>query len=595
MGIATRTTETLRRVNLFLMLFSILFIFLSSSHVYYWGMTQLWHSIVIPRIIMGVMIVDMIYQIVKERFNLAIWLRRSLFLLIWTCITIIYGAVRLSPSVSVIGYQKSFYAMVLLRSILFYFGQMNQQQLRRYVSMLLQKPAHITVMSYLVLMVMIAVLLLLPISQLGSADGHGLSMMNAIFLSVSAFCVTGLSPIDISQTLSPIGLTILLIAVQLGGIGIALLGSIMLYVRRSVGLSGRTLLAYSFSDEAVSDVGRVALRVILITIVIELLGAGYFFFYFLKQGFSLLSALGHGIFFSVSAFCNAGFSLFQNGMLEEVRFDFSFLWMISLLVTLGVLGFHYMFYGTQRIKNHFYRMIHQVRHHVHRREHNSAMNETLVIWSGNALLLMIIIFFFAFYAFEHRHSLFGFSLIEQYTEIFFLAVESKTAGFMSRDLTTLRLSTQLLIVVGMFIGGSSGGTAGGIKMSTILVIFAGMRAFVTQQPLAKIGTFSISWDDVRRANLLFISGILLIVMATIVMSITEKNQDPFFMFWEVTSALGTVGTSMNYTSSLSVLGKMVIMSVMIIGRMGALTLFNVAQERTFKKEPSYPLGNIYIG
>ncbi|NIZ47033.1 potassium transporter TrkG [Entomospira nematocerorum] len=559
--------------------------------MYYSEGLHIWHSFIIPAVIMSVMVVDIAYQIVKERFNVIVWLRRSLFLLIWTCITIIYGIFRLYPAVNIIGYQKSFYAMVLLRSVLFYFGQMNQQQLRKYVSMLLQKPAHITVMSYLVLMVMIAVLLLLPVSQLSSTE-HGLSMMNAIFLSVSAFCVTGLSPVDISAILSPVGLSILLIAVQLGGIGIALLGSIMLYVRRSVGLSGRTLLAYSFSDEAVSDVGRVALRVIVITLIIELVGAGYFCFYFLKQGYSFLSAIGHGMFFSVSAFCNAGFSLFQHGMLEEVRFDFSFLWMISLLVTLGVLGFHYMFYSTQHIKN---TVMHGVRHHIHRREQNSAMNETLVIWSGNTLLLITLVFFFAFYAFEHRHSLLGFSVLEQYTEIFFLAVESKTAGFMSRDMTTLRLSTQLFILVGMFIGGSSGGTAGGVKINTILVIFAGMRAFIMQQSLAKIGMFSISWDDVRRANLLFISGILLIVTATILMSITEKNQEPFFMFWEVASALGTVGTSMNYTSDLSILGKMIIMSVMIIGRMGALTLFNVAQERTFKKEPSYPLGSIYIG
>nr|WP_246226669.1 potassium transporter TrkG [Entomospira culicis] len=450
------------------------------------------------------------------------------------------------------------------------------------------------VLSYTALILLFTVLLLLPISQYGYQEG-GLSALNALFLTVSAICVTGLAPVDIASTFSPFGLGVLVLAVQLGGIGIALLGSIMLYVRRSVGLSGRTLLAYSFSDDAVSDVGKVALRVIWATLIIELIGASYFVWhFFVVQEYLLMPALGHGIFFSISAFNNAGFSLFTGGSLESLRFDFSFLWMINLLIIFGVVGFNFIFYELNRMKRALGRYLSKGVDHLNRTQ-VTMNNSTLVLRSGYGSILLMVVLFFLFYAFEHPHSIYVLSTAQQYIESAFLSVDAKTAGFMSRDFTTLRFSTQGLFLLGMFIGGASGGTAGGIKLNTILVIFAGFRAFIQQRPLAKIGQMSISWEDVRRANILFISAILVVILATFALSITERVQEPFAIFWEVVSALGTVGTSLNYTSDLTVLGRIVIMSVMLIGRLGALTLFSFAQEREVKKEPSYPLGNVYIG
>lgn len=580
-----------RRINLVMMIFSMLFIFFINSNFQAFVLSSKVLKFFFIYIPVVWMTIDIGHQISKQLL-ISSWFKQSL-LLLWSFLTIVYGLLYSRDTVST-GYYTNFYAMILVRSVFFYLYQMNPEQLRNYIGILLQKPAHVTVLSYLVLILFFSVLLLLPISQIHYSKGE-LNSLNALFVTVSAFCVTGLTPIDISQTFNLFGLGILLLAVQLGGIGIALLGSIMLYVKRSVGLSGRTLLAYSFSDDAVSDVGKVALRVIFTTFIIELLGAFYLTVYFLQSDYHIAKAVGYGLFFSISAFCNAGFSLFPNGLLEPVRFDLSFLWVINLLIVLGVLGFNFLFYEITRLKHSFYRAFKTWYTRGQKIEHNSAINGTLVLWSGYGSLAMMVVVFFLYYAFEHRFSLYDLTIGQQYIESFFLAVDAKTAGFMSRDYSTLRLSSKMVFLIAMFIGGSSGGTAGGIKINTILVIFAGIKAFINRRPLAKIGNFSISWEDVRKANILFISAIFVSIGAVFLLSITEQEQNPLFIFWEVISALGTVGTSLNYTAELTSVGQLIIMVVMIIGRMGALTLFNVAQERVIKKEPTYPMGNIYIG
>jgi trk system potassium uptake protein len=587
-------TVILRRVHLFLIMLAMMFIFVSSTR--YGAIFSLLLPIarVWTILLMVFMWITLLHLVGTRDTTWFLWLKRNVFLILWTTVSTSYGMTVLLPKLHLLAHHKTFYAMILLQSTLFYVNQLKRGQLGRYVGLLLQKPAHTTVVSYLSLMFIFAILLLLPIAQ-SNYYTQGISSLNALFIAVSALCVTGLSPVDVSKVFSPIGLAIILVAVQFGGIGIALLGSIMLYVKRSVGLSGRTLLAYSFSDDAVSDVGKVAMRVLMLTFAIEAVGAIYLAIYFLNHDYQIVPALAHGIFFSVSAFCNAGFSLFENGTLDPVRFDMRFLFMINVLITCGVLGFNFMFYEGARLKRRLRKIFRRNKALPSGMENSSAVNGTLILWSGYGSLIAILVIFFLFYALEHHYSIRELSTSEQYIESFFLAVDAKTAGFMSRDFTTMRYATHLLFMITMFIGGSSGGTAGGIKINTIFVIFAGFKAFVSQRPLAKIGKLSISWYDVRRANFLLISGVSVAVLATFLLSVSEKNQDAQAIVWEVISALGTVGTSLNYTAELSVFGRIVIMSVMIVGRMGALTLFSLVQERSFKKEPSYPLGNIYIG
>ncbi len=484
-------------------------------------------------------------------------------------------------------FSEAYYVLLMSRSVVIFLMRLGRNdRIKLYVARLLQRPAHTIALSYISLIVIVAILLLLPSSRYKDTD---LSVLHALFIAASALCVTGLSPIIVAEVFNPVGKLVILTAVQVGGIGVALFGAIIFFVKRSVGLSSRALLAYSFSQDAVDDVGKVAKRILLITFVGEGVGALLLMWGFLQRGFLWPKALTYGVFHSVSAFCNAGFVLFPEGSSEPLLYAKGLNLVFIGLAFFGSIGFG-------AIEDAF--RVFKVRLKIL----FTGRPERLLYFKPNSVLSwtyslgIIGVTAFMFYAFEHGHILRNFSLSTQYITTLFTVVVGKTTGMAVLDMSAFSLPTHIMFLALMFIGGSSGSTAGGVKISTILVTIAGMRAYWRKQPGAKLVGSSIAMDDVRRATILVMSAMLLIFVATFLLSITDGVLGLLPVVWEVISALGTVGTSLNVTENLSGIGLIIVMILMFIGRIGALTLFVIAQERDTKKvEPDYPLGNILIG
>jgi trk system potassium uptake protein TrkH len=484
-------------------------------------------------------------------------------------------------------FSEIYYTLLMIRSVVIYLMRLGRnERIRLYVARLLQRPAHTIALSYSSLIIIVAIFLLLPSFRQVDAE---LSVLNALFIAASALCVTGLSPISVAEVFSPVGKMVLLIAIQIGGVGIALFGAIIFFVKRSVGLSSRALLAYSFSQDAVDDVGKVAKRILIITFMSEGFGALLLMWGFMQRGFLWSKAFTYGVFHSVSAFCNAGFVLFPEGSSESLRYANGLNLVFIGLTFFGTVGF-----GAIEDAVRVFRV--RLRVLVTGRPQRLLYFRPNSVLSWTYSLGIIAITAFMFYALEHGRVLRNFSLSTQYVTTLFTVVVGKTTGMAVLDMSEFSLPTHIMFMALMFVGGASGSTAGGIKISTMLVALAGMRAYWRKQPMTKLVGSSIALEDVRRATILVISAMFIIFIATFLLSITDGTLGFLPLSWEVISALGTVGTSLNVTDSLSVTGRMIVIVLMFIGRIGALTLFVMAQERDVKKvEPDYPLGNILIG
>lgn len=488
---------------------------------------------------------------------------------------------------NVLLFSEAYYGLLMVRSVIIYLMKLGRnERIRLYVARLLQRPAHTIALSYLTMIAIVATLLLLPSSR---QEGVELSVLHAFFIAASALCVTGLSPITVAEVFSPVGQLVLLGAMQIGGVGVALFGAIIFFVKRSVGFSSKALLAYSFSQDAVDDVGKVAKRILLITFIGEGVGALLLMMGFMQRGFLWPQALAYGVFHSVSAFCNAGFVLFAEGSSESLRYADGLNLVFIGLTFFGTIGFGAIEDAVRVMKVRFKILITGRPERLYYLRPNSALAWTYSVGIIAATAAL-------FYAFEHGRILRDFSLSTQYVTTLFTVVVGKTTGMAVLDMSQFSLPTHIMFMALMFMGGSSGSTAGGVKISTMLVAAAGMRAYWRKQPTAKLVGSSIALEDVRRATILVMSAMMIIFVATFLLSITDGFLGLLPLVWEVISALGTVGTSLNVTGELSSVGLIIVMVLMFIGRIGALTLFVMAQERDVKKvEPDYPLGNILIG
>jgi trk system potassium uptake protein TrkH len=297
-------------------------------------------------------------------------------------------------------------------------------------------------------------------------------------------------------------------------------------------------------------------------------------------------ALFSTFFHSVSAFCNAGFSLFTENL---VRFTSNIpvnLTVVSLII-LGGLGFSV-------ISNLFLtgkKVIGRVFSGRRERIPPLSLNTKAVLLATAILVLSGTLLI---YAFEHGNTLISYPLGTQYLVSFFQSVTLRTAGFNTLNFTLLNRFTYLLMMLYMFIGGASGSTAGGVKVNTIALIGGYVKATVRNREEVTLFNQSISPDTINKAFFIIFLYTALLFLGTIVMTITERL-DTVSILFEVVSAMGTVGLSAGITSSLSIAGKAVIILLMFIGRVGPLTIFASLSQRKKRYPVAYPQGHIAIG
>jgi trk system potassium uptake protein TrkH len=338
------------------------------------------------------------------------------------------------------------------------------------------------------------------------------------------------------------------------------------------------------SEKDMGSLARSIRSIIYTTLVVEGAGALLLFGAFgpsLGWGWGSVYA---SVFHAVSAFCNAGFSLFADS-LERFRSSLPVNLLVGLLIVIGSIGFAV-------IANLKEAALARLGAGGRRLPGPRLSPNTRLVLTGTAVLVPAGLLLF--YALEHGRSLHGLDLGTQYLAAFFQSVTLRTAGFNTVPMGALSSSTYLFMILFMFIGGASGSTAGGIKINTVGVILAYVRSQLRDQENTALFRHMISKDLVLRALLIFLFGTAAVLAGTLLLSVFENA--PFLkLLFEATSAFGTVGLSAGVTPGLSGAGKCVIIVLMFVGRLGPLTMLAAAVRQGRRRRVEYPQGDILIG
>ncbi|MEX2299748.1 MAG: potassium transporter TrkG [Bryobacterales bacterium] len=436
---------------------------------------------------------------------------------------------------------------------------------------ILNQPARLLVVTFLALCVAGTLLLSLPISSTRAA---GVSPVDAAFTAVSAVCVTGLIVLDTPNDFTGFGQAAILLLIQLGGLGI------MTFSTAALGLLGRRLslrhegaVASVLSVEGRHDLVH-ALRLLLtVTFAAEAIGATLLTALFFRAGDTLAEALWRGVFTSISAFCNAGFAL-QSDNLVGYQQNPWVLHAVGLLIILGGLSPAVVVAVPDLLRGK--RVAVQIK---------LAVSTSLALLVGGA---------FAITAIEWNNTLAGLSFFDRLHNGWFQSVTLRTAGFNSIDIAAVHAPVLTLMMVWMFIGGSPGGTAGGIKTTTAALLMLAVVAAIRGRWDLIAFHRRVQTETVYKAAAIATLGLGSLLLAVVALQLTQNlpgAEAPF----EAVSALATVGLSVGATARLDEVGKILIMTTMFAGRVGPLTLFLFLSGRFAKTAWEFPEERVDVG
>ena len=426
-------------------------------------------------------------------------------------------------------------------------------------------PHRIILLSYLVLIAIGTLLLYLPISTY-----EGISFLDALFTATSAVSITGLVVVDTYKTFTPFGKAVILLLIQIGGLGyMGFTTYFLVLLRRKLSLRDRILLAESVNYPGLHGLVRFLKRIVPFVVEIELLGALLLLPFFLRH-FDLPTSLAMSIFHSVSAFNNAGFNILPEG-LTPFRDSLWLNLVFSLLIILGGLGF-YVIYELMLYQR---KEIQQLSTHT-----KLVLVSTLFLLVAGFLVLLLDTIRWE-----------GYSLKEKLLIAFFHSVSSRTAGFSTVDLKSFSEGGLFFLIVLMFVGTGPGGTGGGIKITTAVVIVLVAHSYLKGSGQVVVFGRRIAEDTIQRALTIFVLSLTYITLATLILTHTEEASFLPVLF-ETVSAFSPVGLSIGNSQGLSLcadwspFGKMVIIITMLMGRMGImsfmLALYGKGEESRIK-------------
>lgn len=412
-------------------------------------------------------------------------------------------------------------------------------------------PYLIIILSFLTIIVIGSLLLALPVA---TKTNESLPFIDSFFIATSAVTITGLSPItNLSVVLSPFGKVILAILIQVGGLSVVTLSVfILILLGAKIGISNRLLIKESLNQNHLSGLVRLVIKIVLFTFAIELLGFVINLFVFLPE-FDTKTALGLSAFHAISAFNNAGFDLFgpismqfyQNHLLLNIN--------TSILIMLGGLGFIVIdeLFEKKSLRK-------------------------LSLHSKVVLLMNLCLWTFGLLLFKFSGTSFT------WLQAFFMSVSARTAGFSTINMQTISSFATLIFIILMFIGASPSSTGGGVKTTTIFVMFSNLFSFAKGKQPTAFKRFIGEETRYRAATLVF-TALLIIVVATLLLLHFNRTSLETALF-ETTSAFANVGLSRGLTSSLTIGSKVTLIVVMFIGRVGPLTVLSLLNRNWYKKE-----------
>lgn len=417
-------------------------------------------------------------------------------------------------------------------------------------------PARLFVLSFVFTILIGALFLSLPRSTVG---GH-IAFIDALFTSTSAVCVTGLTVVDTATYFTQFGQIVILILIQIGGLGLMTFTTFFtLFLSGGLGIKESFVLGDMMEEDNIGEISRILSLLIIITFGIELFGAAILFFS-ISGTMPFEEALFSSIFHSISAFCNAGFSLFSLNLFEPaIKTNYLFTTVISFLIIIGGIGFPTIINLSQRSRA----------KDISKKLSNRITLQTKIVILVTAIL--IIGGAIGTYYLESNGSLNGLDPFAKIHGAYFQSVVSRTAGFNTIDTTNFLPATSMFYCFLMLIGASPGGTGGGIKTTTFAVLVLSFWAYIRNMRNVSFGKRTIPKEVILRSLFKALFTLLLIFTAVFILTLTEKTKTVIDLTFESFSAFATVGLSKGITGALTVTGKTVIILLMLIGRVGPLT------------------------
>lgn len=432
-------------------------------------------------------------------------------------------------------------------------------------------PAELLIYSFMTLIIIGTVLLYLPFSQ-----KLEIPLIDCLFTATSATCVTGLTTIDMSESFTLIGEIVILSLIQLGGIGVMTFAALSFKIL-GAHLPMRSQMALEnsiFQRNAATDFRKMFNKIVILVLSIETVGA-LVLFYELINNYSFKYSLWTSIFHSISAFCNAGFSRNSDSLENTSLVTQS---VIMILIIAGGLG-HIVLVEIANF----------LKHCIQRKRKSSpkwfSFHVRIVLWTTFILIISGTTSIY-FLGLNGKEILF--------TDALFQSITARTAGFYTVEQNLLTIPAALIMIVLMFIGGSPGSCAGGIKTTTVAIWFAHIRATIRNKTKADLLNMAIPAAITAKARQLVGLSMVWCVFGVIFLSISEDEVDLLKLIYEQVSAFGTVGLSMDFTPNLTEAGKIWITMTMFVGRLGPLTIALMAAT-TIKSNISHPEGRIMVG
>jgi len=444
-------------------------------------------------------------------------------------------------------------------------------------------PVQFVVLSFLLVIITGAILLTLPVA---SKSGHFTDPITALFTSTSATCVTGLVVVDTFDHWSIFGQFVILLLIQIGGLSYMTIATFFLiFSGRRVTLKDRFILKEGLNAYKLSGIVSFAKAIFFVVATFEGLGAFALTLRFLRQT-NFLDALWKGIFHSISAFCNSGFDIM--GRFESFTpyvNDLTVNLTVMLLIVFGGIGFFVIYEVINKFVN-YYKAYEVKKLSLH----------TKIVLKATAILIIVGAILILVFEWGNPKTIGSLPLRGKILSAFFQSVTPRTAGFNTLNIGDLRQTTLVELIFLMFIGGSPGGTAGGVKTTTFVVFLLLIFSAYSERTPVVISGRTIKIELLRKAVFIISIAFFIIFISTILILIAQGSEFTFLqVLFEVTSAFGTVGLTTGITPRLSDFSRIVIVATMFLGRVGPLSFVLSLASRKKKMRPEYPEEDLAIG
>ncbi len=436
-------------------------------------------------------------------------------------------------------------------------------------------PYRILALSFAFVMLMGSLILYLPIS---SAEGVHTTYVNALFTAVSCVAVTGLTVVDTYHHWSVFGKVVMTILIQIGGLGIMTFTTLVAMVLgRRIGLKDRLTLQQAIGERGMRGLVKMALRIVQATFLLEAMGA-LIYAIELQPYVGWKACIPYGISQAVSSFCNAGFIFFDSTLPYRMESNVLFNINTCILIILGGIGFMVIFdVLTNGHRGFIYLTLH-----------------SKIMLVGTFFLIAVPFLLILLNEWTNPNTLGPMNIPDKLQGALFNAVTTRTAGIATLDYGEMHANTMFMTIILMFIGAGPGSCAGGVKVTTVVLIFMASIAFFKGRQEVHIYERKIPADLIYRSMTIILSGFCIVLIGTFLLSSIEIF-DFIRILFEVTSAFGTVGLSTGITPDLHDSSKWILIVIMFFGRVGVLTLVgSLALRNKGRQHISYPEGRVIV-